>query len=269
LPSSPNHIDSRAIHEGLADVFAMAAESAGGAKLMSLEATWSTELLSFGAKARPTNARPYRNHLHPMDADSNEFTTGHKDTPEPTTSTTDLTTRKAYFRSGLVSHAFALMAYGGVNETSHIGVDTPIGMTTAFYSFAIGSMFLGKNASIKDLAHATIGAVAASAYRTNAACAWVAVGVLSKEDALGSYGATCHKFTESASCTGMKDGTYCSATLPNSSYTCRNGQILGGVQCVSTEFCQRTGGSYASPAKLDAQGHITCGKARDPLPGDL
>lgn len=264
LPDSPNYVESRAIHEGLADVFAMAAESAGGASVMSLETKWSAELLSFGAKARRTNARPYRNHLHPMDADSNEFTTGHKDTAEPTAAPT----RQAYFRSGLVSHAFALMAYGGVNETSHIGVDVPLGMSTAFYSFAIGSMFLGKNATIQNLAHATIGALALPSYRTNAACAWVAVGVLSKENALGTYGATCHEFTASASCAGMKDGIYCSATSPFSSYTCKNEQIAGGEQCLKTQYCQRIGGSYASPAKLDATGHVTCGTSRDPLPGD-
>lgn len=268
LPSSPNYIESRALHEGLADVFAMAAESAGGGSVIRLEPKWSAELLSFGAKARLTNAAPYRNHLHPKEADSDHYTTGHRTTAEPTTAPYDLTTRKAYFRSGLVSHAFALMAYGGVNETSHIGVDTPLGMNLAYYSFAVGSMFLGKNASIQNLAHATVGALAVQSYRTNAACAWVAVGVLSKDDALGSYGASCHNFSESP-CSGMKDGTYCSATDTFSSYTCKNGQISGGEQCLKTQYCQRTGGSYASPAKLDAQGHITCGTSRDPLPGDL
>lgn len=265
LPDSANYVESRALHEGLADVFAMAAESAGGAGVMGLETKWSTEMLSFGAKARPRSAKAYRNHLHPMDADSNELTTGHKKTDEPTAAPT----RKAYFRSGLVSHAFALMAYGGVNETSHIGVDAPLGISTAFYSFAIGSMFLGKNVTIQNLAHATIGVLALPSNRTNAACAWVAVGVLSKEDALGSYGATCHEFTDSASCTGMKDGIYCSATSTFSSYTCKKGQIAGGEQCLKTQYCQRTGGSYASPAQLDATGHITCGTSRDPLPGDL
>ncbi len=270
FPDSANYVESRALHEGLADVFAMAAESAGGASVMGLETKWSTELLSFGAKARLKNAAsaPYRNHLHPKDADDNHYTTGHRTTPEPTKAPYDLTIRKAYFRSGLVSHAFALMAYGGVNETSLIGVDAPLGMSTAFYSFAIGSMFLGKNATIQNLAHATIGALALPSNRTNAACAWVAVGVLSKENALGAYGATCHEFTGSASCAGMKDGIYCSAASPFSSYTCKNGQIAGGEQCLKTQYCQRTSGSYASPAKLDAQGHITCGTSRDPLPGD-
>lgn len=257
------YIEAKAIHEGLADIFAMAAESGGGQK------PWSSEILSFGGQALPHKSAPYRNHLHPANADPREFTTHHasiRETKSPPPGWTEggWIDRRGYFRSGLVSHAFALMAYGGANETSFMGVETPLGMSPAFYAFAIGSMFLGKGATILDLAHATLGALAVPSHRTNAACAWVAVGVLPAGVAQARYGATCRDFGGTI-CAGMRDGTYCSARTTAASYVCRNGQIVSGNTCVSGRHCQRESGSFASRALLDAKGNATCGVARDPF----
>ena len=251
------YIEAKAIHEGLADIFAMAAESAGGQK------PWSSEILSFGGQALPRSSAPYRNHLHPGNADPNQFTTQHASIREQTTpptgwSDSGWTNRRGYLRSGLVSHTFALMAYGGANETSFIGVDTPLGMSPAFYAFAIGSMFLGKGATILDLAHATVGALAIPSHRTNAACAWVAVGVLPASVAQARYGATCHDFGGTI-CAGMRDGTYCNAKTSTASYVCRNGQIASGNTCVTGLHCQRESGSFGSRALLDGTGKAACG----------
>ncbi len=269
-PTSPNefrsvdaYIHAKAIHEGLADVFAMAAESEGGRK------PFSAEVLSFGGQALPTGAHPYRNHLHPWEAASDQYTSRHATDPEPTSvpkgwTMAGLADRRGYMRSGLISHAFALMTYGGANEVSFIGVDTPLGMSPAFYAFAIGSMFVGYGSTILDLAHATVGALAVPSQRANAACAWVAVGVMAPDVAKTRYGATCRNFG-AITCAGMRDGTYCNAKNTSASYVCRNGQIAGGNACISGLHCQREAGSFASPARLDAYGNAACGGARDPL----
>lgn len=255
------YVEVASLHEGLADVFAMAAESAGGTK------PWTAETLSFGAQARRKDQRPYRNHLHPSEADAAEYTADHRSapTPPPAPNATPerILTRNSYFRSGVVSHAFALMAYGGVNARSHIGVEAPLGMAPAFFAFATGAMALGKNPTVVAFAHATLGMLALPAHRTNAACAWVAVGVLSAGDAL-AYGPTCHDF-RAPSCERLPDGTYCDPNVPASAYTCRGHHILAGAAPCLQGYCQRQSGSYASMAKLDAQGALVCGAGRDPL----
>ena len=261
--SEAAYVEAKAIHEGLADVFAMAAEGAGG------QIPWSAAVLSFGEGALPRSSAPYRNHLHPKAALADQMTTGHATEPYPATPATSVRpdqvlNRRGYFRSGLVSHAFALMAYGGANETSFVGVEAPLGMSPAFYAFALGSMFLGKEATILDLAHATVGALAVPSHRTNAACAWVAVGVLSPGDAMSRYGAACRNFSGST-CAGMADGTYCNAKTTTASYVCRNGQVAGGNTCRTGLHCQRRGGSFASPALLDASGNALCGAETDPF----
>ncbi|MBL9110859.1 MAG: PepSY domain-containing protein [Myxococcales bacterium] len=258
--SEAAYVEAKAIHEGLADVFAMAAEGAGG------QIPWNAAVLSFGEGALPRSSAPYRNHLHPKAALADQMTTGHTTEPYPTpTGRPDqVANRRGYFRSGLVSHAFALMAYGGANETSFVGVEAPLGMSPAFYAFALGSMFLGKDATILDLAHATVGALAVPSHRANAACAWVAVGVLSPGDAMSRYGATCRNFSGST-CAGMADGTYCNAKTTTASYVCRNGQVAGGNTCRTGLYCQRRGGSFASPALLDVSGSARCGAEMDPF----
>jgi hypothetical protein len=242
--SEAAYVEAKAIHEGLADVFAMAAEGAGG------QIPWNAAVLSFGEGALPRSSAPYRNHLHPKAALADQMTTGHATEPFPPPPATLVRpdqnlNRRGYFRSGLVSHAFALMS-------------------PAFYAFALGSMFLGKDATILDLAHATVGALAVPSHRANAACAWVAVGVLSPGEAMSRYGATCRNFSGST-CAGMADGTYCNAKTTTASYVCRNGQVAGGNTCRTGLYCQRRGGSFASPALLDVSGSARCGAEMDPF----
>ncbi len=251
-------IELRAIHEGLADVFAASAKSA---RVPSTPIR--PEVFLFGPEARRPGSGTYRNALHPAEADPAFYTSRHVRDAEPVSAND---TRLTYFRSGLVSHAWALMAYGSANDISSIGVQSPLGVSGAFYAFAIGSMFVrGQNAKITDLAHATIATQIAPASRTTAACAWVAVGVVSETDARARYGAQCAHF-DAAACSSLPDGAYCNAKVPSAAYRCKGHSLtVAPAGCMTGQYCQRTSGSFASPAKLDGRGNVQCGGNRDPM----
>lgn len=257
LADEARYIEMRAIHEGLADVFAASAKSAREPQRPA-----RAEVFQFGADARPIKALPFRNHLHPRDADPEERSQRH---------TTELpegrnTIGKAYYRSGLLTHAWALMAYGSANDVSHIGVQAPLGVSAAFYAFAIGSMLIRTRApTLSDLAHATIATQLTPATRTAASCAWAAVGVLTEAEVRASYGAVCAHFDASA-CALLPDGAYCNAKIPGTAYRCQNHQLAAApVGCANGEYCQRVSGSFASPAKLVSRDAVACGGDRDPL----
>ena len=105
----------------------------------------------------------------------------------------------------------------------------------------------------------------APASRTTAACAWVAVGVVSETEARARYGAQCAHFDASA-CSSLPDGAYCNAKGPYAAYRCKSHSLtVAPAGCVKGQYCQRTSGSFASPAKLDARGNVQCGGNRDPM----
>ncbi|MBK6465130.1 MAG: PepSY domain-containing protein [Myxococcales bacterium] len=258
LADEARFVEGRALHEGLADVFAASAKSA-----LSLERPVRREVFQFGADARPVGAPAFRDHLHPRDADPDERSSQHASEPVPDGRDT---AGRAYFRSGLVAHAWALMAYGSANETSHIGAQEPLGVSGAFYAFALGSRLVRpQSPSIADLAHATISTQLTQDRRTSASCAWAAVGVLTEAEVRAKYGAVCAHFDASA-CSLLPDGAYCNSKVPGTAYRCQNHQLAAAPNgCASGQYCQRVGGSFASPAKLVSGGGVACGIDRDPM----
>ena len=64
---------------------------------------------------------------------------------------------EAYFRSGLVSHTWALLAAGGANRRSSIVIDKPIGVEWATATFGLGALsFRPGQSSLRAFADATV-----------------------------------------------------------------------------------------------------------------
>lgn len=253
--------DSGALQEGLADILAAYAQA---------DITQnSSGLFSFAEGLRGDN-KPYRHYLHP--SWGLEGGAVHLDQKKKVTDPEDH--GHTHFNSTLVSQAWALMAYGGYNDYSHLGVTAEIGLERAKWLVWNSLHALQGKTTIREFADAMItyqvGQQAGYPTRTDLSpywvkhsivCAWTAVGVISPKEALAFHRVTCPSSTAAkVSCVGKVNGTYCDPNpkLDYASYTCKNGSIVKGKQCVTGQFCHRTSGSFDSFAKTDANGEAQC-----------
>jgi Zn-dependent metalloprotease len=188
-----------------------------------------------------------------------------------------------HYLSNIPSHAFYLMTEGGTNATSGITVTGGIGWGAAqeLYYDVVSTRKLDPKATFKSAAKATI-AVAKSwtegtvdfASAKPVICAWVAVGVLTEDEAKKDYdtvcrcpqpeagtattaenccpeGATdtsCCSVCDTEGCTGKPDGFHCFKVAKSGGRTCEGGQLTSAQQCGTDQVC--TG--------ADSSGNITC-----------
>ena len=214
-----------------------------------------------------SNGRPARDLLHPrgklavfeMASHTSQKYPGYIPVPGEKLSPEALwrasVTAEAYFRSGLTSHAWALMAVGGVNDTSAIGIEQPLGFegATTAYGLAAISFRYGKR-GIRDFAEAMISTQLLPGPRATVGCAWAAVGVLAESDLNSRYGITCRKY--GVTCAGKTDGIYCDPIVKFAAYQCKGGSIAGGTQCKTDYVCQRTSVAIDSPAVTQANAAV-------------
>lgn len=253
--------EAGAINEGVSDILAAYAQE-------NITQN-SSGLFSFAEGLRSDN-KPYRHFLHPswgIDGGAVHYSTKRSVTEERDQGNT-------HFNSTIVSQAWALMAYGGYNDYSHLGVTAEIGFERAKWLFWNSLHAIHGESTLRMFADAMItyqvGLQPGYPTRTDLSpywikhsivCAWTAVGVISPEHALALHRVTCpSSLAVKASCAGKVNGTYCDPNpkLDYASYTCKNGSIVKGKQCVTGQFCHRTSGSFDSFAKTDANGEAQC-----------
>ena len=253
--------EAGAINEGVADILAAYAQA---------NITQNNSGLFGFAEGLRSDKKVYRHYLHPSwGADGGAV---HWSKVRPFAVAQDQ--GNVHYNSTIVSQAWALMAYGGYNDHSHLGVTAEIGLEPAKWLLwntlhAVGgaeTMRMLADKMIvyqigKQLGHPTRTDLSPYWVKHSIICGWTAVGVLSPEQALAFHGVTCpSSITAKASCVGKANGTYCDPDpkLDYASYTCKNGSTVKGKQCVTGQFCHRTSGSFDSFAKTDASGDSQC-----------
>lgn len=259
-------IAARALHEGLADILGAYVEvQHNRARRLS-----TAGALTIG-EGFTRSERPMRDLLHPRSTFAEYATASHVSQPAPPPKDTSprallaAMSDEAYFRSGVISNVWALLAVGGVHDTSKIYIDAPLGFDLATAAFGLGAMsFRYSGRGVKDLADAMISTQLLPGPRSAVACAWAAVGVLDVNDIKSAYNVTCKIAT--AACAGKPDGYYCHPSQKYASYQCRSGSIAGAPPpCPTDHTCVRSSASIDSPAILD-QGKPRCAFQADEYP---
>ncbi len=250
-----------AINEGVADIFASYAQAS---------ITQNTGGRFGFAETMRADNKPFRHYLHPSWGTSGgavhyskvrAFATAHDQ-------------GNVHFNSLVVTQAWALMAYGGFNDHSHLGVSAEIGLEPAKWLVYNVLHAVGPGDTMRTFADKMIvyqiGMQAGYPTRTDLSplwakhaiiCGWAAVGVIPPEQAKLFHNVTCPSSTSaSPSCAGKVDGVYCDPRpgFDYASYTCKGGSIKAGSQCASGKFCYRTTGSFDSSARLDEGGAMKC-----------
>lgn len=266
--------EAGAINEALSDIFAAHAEA--------LTLGHGDSLFKFADDVRG-DGRPLRDFRHPSrgaDVGGAAHYSQRKPTvPEWVQLGDKKTCRKndcgnVHYNSTIVSNAWSLLATGGFNEQSGVGVLAEVGLSRAtrlFWETLPGTM---SDVEMKTFAHHMISTQikkwAAHPYATDlepmwvkraVVCAWNAVGVIpDAEVAWHGIGWTCPTSTTvTKTCKGKADGAYCNPDLsaPYDAYHCKNGALSYGTQCVSGTFCHRTSDSPSSPAVMEG-GKVKC-----------
>lgn len=250
-----------AINEGVADIFASYAQAA---------ITQNTGgRFGFAENMRADN-KPLRHYLHPSWGVNGGA--AHYSKIKPFNAATDH--GHVHFNSLVVTQAWALMAYGGFNDHSHLGVSAEIGLEAAKWLIYNVMHAVGVGDTMRTFADKMVlyqlGRQVNYPTRTDLTplwakhaiiCGWTAVGVIPPEQAKLFHNVTCPSSnTASPSCAGKVDGVYCDPRpgFDYSSYTCHRGSIRVGAQCASGKFCYHTTGSFDSKAILDESGAMKC-----------
>ncbi len=275
-------VELRGLHEGLADVFGAAAEIVyarkSGKPAAAPYAIGEGMRAPIVPKQGPSRPAPIRDLMNPSNPDALLPIANHVDArfpgyiPVPGESKertfANTLDNEAYFRSGLVSHTWALLAAGGGNRGSSIVIDKPIGVEWATATFGLGALsFRPGQSSLRAFADATVAANLLPEPRRQVACAWAAVGVYSSAD-LSTYRVTCTHATTSAAptpsfaCKGKRDGYYCDPEQPFAAVRCVAGSIGGGLQCASGLVCQPSGASPDSQAIVE-NGALRCAAPKE------
>jgi len=250
-----------AINEGVADIFASYAQAS---------ITQNTGGRFGFAENLRADKKPFRHYLHPSWGVSGGAV--HYSKVRPFKS--DIDQGNVHFNSLIVTQAWALMAYGGFNDHSRIGVSAEIGLEAAKWlvynvlHVVVGGETMRTFADKMVLYQ--IGRQIDYPTRTDLTplwakhaiiCAWAAVGVIPPEQAKLFHNVTCpSSSTASPSCAGKVDGIYCDPRpgYDFASYACKGGSTKAGAQCASGKFCYRTTGSFDSKARLDENGAMKC-----------
>ncbi|HQY64255.1 MAG: M4 family metallopeptidase [Myxococcales bacterium] len=250
-----------AINEGIADILASYAQAV---------ITQNTGgRFGFAENLRADN-KPLRHFLHPSWGTSGGAV--HYSKIRPFNNAHD--NGNVHFNSLIVTQAWALMAYGGFNDHSHLGVSAEIGLEAAKWLVYNVLHALGPGDTMRTFADKMIvyqiGKQVSHPTRTDVQplwakhaiiCGWAAVGVIPPEQAKLFHNVTCPASTKaSPSCAGKVDGVYCDPRpdLDYASYTCDRGSIKAGAQCARGQFCYRTTGSFDSKARVDERGAMKC-----------
>lgn len=258
-----------AINEALADIFAASAEFAKNGTLGNA--------FKFAQDVTP-NGGGIRNMLHPLRGDVANVGALHRGAP---TSKGGLASFLApddngnvHYNSTILSHAWALMSWGGFNQHSEFGVEQGIGIPLATQLFwetlpAVSSASLTMSSFADLMIRYQAGAsfrqarndLRSPAVRRAAICAWLAVGVISETSAQ-RYGEQCLKAKDVIkTCDKKAAGVYCNPSLatPWDAFRCngKDSSVLG-IQCKSGTFCHRVDGGAYSPAVVDAKGEPVC-----------
>lgn len=258
--------EAGAINEGVADVLANQLELDTG--------TGRGKFWTFGEGLHYRDV-PFRNLYRPSETGIDGASAAHySQLKSPQALTTDF--GNVHFNSTVVSQPWVLMAWGGFNDVSKIGVTTEIGFerATALYWETARATGLWES-SIKGFArkmiayqtgklqqHPTRTDLTGRWVRDAVICAWTAVGALTPDETRASYGITCPTSAtlETTSCANKRDGLYCDSNpkMDGSFIECARAAIKSGFQCPSGTFCHRKTGSFDSPALTDERGKPIC-----------
>ncbi len=250
-----------AINEALSDIFASYAQAS---------ITQNTSGRFGFAEGLRADNKPFRHYLHPSWGVAGGAV--HQSKLRPFNEARDQ--GNVHFNSLLVSQAWAMMAYGGFNDHSRLGVSAEIGLepTKWLYYNTLHAVAAGETMRTfadkmivyqigKQLTHPTRTDLSPLWVKHAIICGWTAVGVIPPEQAKLFHNVTCPSSSTAApSCAGKADGFYCDPR-PGSdyaSYACKAGSIKAGSQCASGQFCYRTTGSFDSKARLDERGAVKC-----------
>jgi hypothetical protein len=188
-----------------------------------------------------------------------------------------------HFNSTVISQPWLLMAWGGFNEVSKLGVTTEIGFDRATQLYWETVRGTGAwESSIKGFArkmisyqtgklqqHPTRTDLTGRWVRDAVICSWTAVGALTPEETKASYGIVCPSSStlDTTSCANKRDGLYCDSNpkLDGSFIQCERGSIKQGFQCQTGSYCHRKTGSFDSPALTGPDGRGTCFPEPQPL----
>lgn len=268
-------VETRSLHEGLADVFGAAAEilykRRTGASMVGAYA------IGEGRTSSADGLRPVRDLQNPWNDKAEtkvapNVKSWQKYNPGPNESKEVIFLKSmqhdAYFRSGLVSHTWALLSAGGTNIVSDIVIDKPIGVEMATATFGLAALsFRYSKPTLRGFADATVAANLLPDLRKQVVCAWKAVDIYSDAD-LATYRVSCTKATTTAApmpssaCGGKADGYYCDPEQPFAAVRCQGGAIAGGLQCPSGLVCQPAGGAPGSPALVES-GALRCAPPKE------
>lgn len=207
--------ESKAIEEGLADVFGSLFEAANGGGDPS---TIGEAALTGGVRnlKDPTLCDKAFNGPCPTDVD-------------------DAAAKSAdpHIPGAIVGHAFYLYSYGGEHASPKVAITDPISTKQSedLY-FATVKKCYRAGVTFKSLAQCQIEeAKALKIPFQPVACAWTAVKVMSLEDAKKRYDVSCDG---AISCEGKTDGFYCAPDTTNrkaTSYQCAGGKIRSQDTC--------------------------------------
>ena len=272
--------EAGALNEALSDIFAAHAEA--------LARGSSESLYAFATDTRG-DGRPLRHFMHPGRG-TDLGGTSHYSKRRPTTPRRDGNSNcfgvvanpdaapndcgNIHYNSTIVSNAWALLATGGFNEVSGVGVVAEVGLSKAVRLFWETLFGTASAETMSTYAHRMVALQVkkwvAHPYATDlepmwvkkaVVCAWNAVGVIpDNEIAWHGFGWTCPKASQvTRTCKGKADGDYCNPDLQFTydSYRCKGGAISAGSQCPTGTFCHRTSASPDSPAEKEG-GKVKC-----------
>ncbi len=186
----------------------------------------------------------------------------------------------SHARGSVVSHAFYLMTFGGVNDAKggvvERGVDWDIATSlwlglvpttivtedqrkNGAISFPLNTL---RKVALDQIAKALVLGSSRAIFDPNhiarsVACAWEAVGVLQPNVIAGLRLTTC-RAKKAVDCRSLPDGTYCDEVSPFSATRCANHSIAGAPpQCPSGSVCQRKGFFFQNEAAV-IDGKLQC-----------
>lgn len=257
-----------ALNEALADIFAAQAEA--------LMTNSGAHLFGFADDLQP-DGKAQRHFLHPswgVEGGAVHYSQRKATVRDPKAKPDSrFDNGHVHYNSTIGSQAWALLAWGGFNDYSKVGVVTEVGLSKATRlvwggmlggnKFDTFKMFADRMIGYQLLAylkHATINDLEPVWVKNAIVCAWNAVGVIPDNEAVYLHNTQCPKASEAKPrCAGKADGVYCNPDINYSydSYECKQGATRAGMQCPNGTFCHRQSGSPDSLALVEG-GRAKC-----------
>lgn len=172
-----------------------------------------------------------------------------------------------HLNSGIGTHAWYLMTFGGVHQLSRVSVETSsaLGIDAAarlwFVSARAGYGDMGfLSFALQEASMAGVTWGASSPQRQAVVCAWTAVEVIPEGLSIFLLGRSCPTKAptkaEATGCDRVRDGLVCSPESPRLAYVCKNGQIYGAQVCEAANTVCTPNWDYSARTKAD--GSLDC-----------